>query len=404
MKPIIAVPATLALLYRSYSKKSLTPAGIVAALLTAVAHAVHPWNLPFVLLGVFFLAGTRATHVKEKVKAKLTLPADGPSTGGGGEGPRTHTQVFANSFVASVLSLMHAYQLHQRKKAIVGLRDAGSPADAALGALCYAWGGDLLVIGIIANYACVAADTFSSELGILSGETPRLITSLRLRKVPRGTNGGVTLGGLAAGLLGSTVVVTTAVLFLPACAADMHPILFGGMAATTATRDAAVWTIGERRLLMLGLAVWGLLGSVLDSVLGGLLQRSVRDVRSGKIVEGSGGLRVLVEEQPHVHLHGPLVDPDSPAAAVSEDEADPTDEAMDAKKAAAVPIPDRYDVHIKHRRPSFGNYRPSRVVENGWDLLDNNDVNFLMACTMSVGAMYVAGWYWGVPMQSVLRP
>lgn len=123
MKATIAVPATLALLYRSYSKKSLTPAGIVAAVLTAVAHAAHPWNLPFVLLGVFFLAGTRATHVrgepltgmrlgdilclcsaatangalaaspqvKEKVKAQLTVPADGPSANGDSE-PRTHVQ------------------------------------------------------------------------------------------------------------------------------------------------------------------------------------------------------------------------------------------------------------------------------------------------------------------------
>lgn len=63
MKPIIAVPATAALVLRAWKKKSLTPAGLVAATLTAVAHAYHPWNLPFVLLCVFFLAGTRVTHV-----------------------------------------------------------------------------------------------------------------------------------------------------------------------------------------------------------------------------------------------------------------------------------------------------------------------------------------------------
>ena len=63
MKPLIAVPATCALIYRAWSKKSLTPAGLVAATLTAIAHAYHPWNLPFVLLCVFFLAGTRVTHV-----------------------------------------------------------------------------------------------------------------------------------------------------------------------------------------------------------------------------------------------------------------------------------------------------------------------------------------------------
>jgi uncharacterized membrane protein len=63
MKPIFAVPATLALVYRAWSHKSLTPAGIVVAALTAAVHALHPWNLPFVLLAVFFLAGTRVTKV-----------------------------------------------------------------------------------------------------------------------------------------------------------------------------------------------------------------------------------------------------------------------------------------------------------------------------------------------------
>jgi len=64
MKAIFAAPATLALVYRAYSHQSLTPLGIVVAALTAVAHAVHPWNLPFVLLVVFFLAGTKVTKVR----------------------------------------------------------------------------------------------------------------------------------------------------------------------------------------------------------------------------------------------------------------------------------------------------------------------------------------------------
>ncbi len=63
MKPLYAVPATLALVYRAWSHKSVTPAGIVVATLTAVVHALHPWNLPFILLAVFFLAGTKVTKV-----------------------------------------------------------------------------------------------------------------------------------------------------------------------------------------------------------------------------------------------------------------------------------------------------------------------------------------------------
>lgn len=63
MHPYIAVPATCALVYRAWSRKSLTPAGIVTAALTAIVHAIHPWSIFFALLVVFFLAGTAVTKV-----------------------------------------------------------------------------------------------------------------------------------------------------------------------------------------------------------------------------------------------------------------------------------------------------------------------------------------------------
>lgn len=64
MKALYAVPIASAMLYRAWSHASLTPAGLVVAGLTAVAHAVHPWNLSFVLLLVFFFTGTQATKVR----------------------------------------------------------------------------------------------------------------------------------------------------------------------------------------------------------------------------------------------------------------------------------------------------------------------------------------------------
>ncbi|GJC98508.1 integral membrane protein DUF92 [Colletotrichum higginsianum] len=401
MKAIYAVPATFALVYRAWSHQSLTPAGIVAAVITAIAHAYHPWNLPFALLCTFFLAGTRATkdlfaeelvagyiltvspQVKHHVKAQMTMAARGTP---GGEGARTHVQVFANSLMASCLSLLHAYQLNKRKAAIL---DSTTPNPS--GTLCYSWGGDLLVVGIIANYAAVAADTFSSELGILAKGEPRLITSLTLRKVPRGTNGGVTPLGIAAGALGSMIVVTASMIFLPLCGDDSAGI--------------SAWTNQQRSTFMLAMTLWGVLGSLLDSVLGAVFQRSVRDVRTGKIVEGEGGTKVLISSDASDHadknqkraaikaaaLHG-----EGKRAVEQMQEVDGVEpaETSDAKK--------RYDPEDKHRKPTMGDAKPSRVVETGWDLLDNNDVNFLMAFTMSMGAMGVASWFWGVPIESIL--
>ncbi|KAI1751682.1 integral membrane protein DUF92 [Xylaria castorea] len=367
MKAIIAVPATLALVYRAHSRQSLTPFGIFIAGLTATAHAIHPWNLPFVLLIVFFLAGTRATAVKKEVKASLTLNAQGSS---GGEGPRTHVQVLANSLMASILTLLHAYQLRKRRETILS---GQSPE----GTYCYSWGGDLLVVGIIANYAAVAADTFSSELGILSRTEPRLITSLNLRKVPRGTNGGVTVWGLVAGFLGSMIIVTTSLMFLPMCGDHTSDKVGGGRP----------WSMSEKVIFAWGMTVWGTLGSLLDSFLGGWLQRSVRDVRTGKIVEGEGGVRVLASA-------------DAKAGLVTKEGADAIEDTSAVDDS--TPAEDRYNPKNKHRKSSFGDNKPTRVAETGWDLLDNNDVNFLMAFTMSVGGMVVASWYWDVPFSSIL--
>lgn len=63
MKAWIAAPATAALVYRAWSRNSLTPLGIVVAAMTAMVHAIHPWSTPFALLVVFFLAGTTVTKV-----------------------------------------------------------------------------------------------------------------------------------------------------------------------------------------------------------------------------------------------------------------------------------------------------------------------------------------------------
>lgn len=259
--------------------------------------------------------------------------------------------------------------------------------------MCYPWRGDLLFVGIIANYAAVAADTFSSELGILSSGEPRLITSLTLRKVPRGTNGGVSLIGLVAGVFGALVITTAAVAITPMC--------------TEARQDpdgsGAWWTTDQKRMAMLFLIVWGALGSVLDSLLGGLFQSSVKDVRSGKIVEGEGGNRVLISDgssQTSIESY-------AEAAAVHDEQE--KKKAKKSMKATAVEEPETAESTRRgkaeiQKQQNFGDEKPSRMTVSGRDLLDNNDVNFIMAVTMSVGAMFLASWFWDVPIQSVLSP
>lgn len=59
--------------------------------------------------------------------------------------------------------------------------------------------------------AAVNADTWATELGVLSGKAPRLVTTGK--QVERGTSGGVSLLGTLAALAGAALIAVTAVLF-----------------------------------------------------------------------------------------------------------------------------------------------------------------------------------------------
>ena len=153
---------------------------------------------------------------------------------------------------------------------------------------------------ICSNYAAVAADTFSSELGILSKSKPRLITSWDLREVPPGTNGGVSLEGTLAGFLGSFTIAVTAGVLLPFCSSSSSDAVISKKLGGITLPDngsglggsSGGWGWLEISLFIVAVTIWGGLGSLLDSFLGGFLQASVVDARTGKVIEGIGGKKV----------------------------------------------------------------------------------------------------------------
>lgn len=127
------------------------------------------------------------------------------------------------------------------------LANGGLGALLALGAglhsMGYLTGADWLWAAYVGAMAAVNADTWATELGVLSTMPPLLITNGR--SVPRGTSGGVSGQGYAAVLAGS--------------------ILIGGTAALFASES--------QRLPLLALSVLGgLAGSSLDSLLGATVQ------------------------------------------------------------------------------------------------------------------------------------
>jgi uncharacterized membrane protein len=102
--------------------------------------------------------------------------------------------------------------------------------------------------------ATVNADTWATELGVLSAKPPRLITTGK--EVERGASGGVSLLGSLASLGGATLVAILASLFL------------------RQVSQAPGMELSAISLLYVSLAVisGGLFGSFFDSLLGATVQ------------------------------------------------------------------------------------------------------------------------------------
>lgn len=225
----------------------------------------------------------------------------------------------------------------------------------------------------------MAADTFSSELGILATSKPRLITA-PWRVVPPGTNGGVTATGIGAGLLGAFIIALTSMLLIPFC------------------KD---WTFMEKVRYTQAITLAGLSGSLLDSLLGALLQASVVDVHSGRIVEGEGGRKVLVHGthsmhfKPTAELRSKVGQSDGKEGIAKTSAVDPV--ASDSVKTSRT----MQKAGASGAAVTDGQHE-SRKVALGYDILDNNGVNLLMAALVSVGAMVGACVVWDLPFSSIV--
>src|SRR5262249_41076167 len=134
-----------------------------------------------------------------------------------------------------------------------GRRDLGQAlangGGGALAAVGYAlWPHPLWWAGYVGALATVNADTWATELGVLSRTFPRLIPPGR--PVPPGPSGGLTAAGTLAALGGSALIGLVAAGF--------------GLAAGQPMLNAA-------GLLLLA-CLAGLLGSLFDSLLGATVQ------------------------------------------------------------------------------------------------------------------------------------
>jgi len=230
----IGVAVAILLSTRGLKKKSLTKPGAATAF--CVGFLLLCTGLRGFNLLVFYLLGTKATKFKKEIKQKL----DGSLvlTGSFARGP---DQVLACSLLAVVLSLVHGIYYGEEKPIDFVHQNMASK----------------LSLGVVAHHATCLADTLASELGILATSSPVLVTQ-PWKKVPPGTNGGVTLMGCFWSLLGGFLIGLSTVLF--DCISGISPL--------------------HAMPMILFSSCCGLLGSLIDSILGATIQQSLFDPAS----------------------------------------------------------------------------------------------------------------------------
>eukprot|EP00897_Mesotaenium_endlicherianum_P001840 jgi/Mesen1/1684/ME000137S00600 len=244
--------ATL-LAVRGFRKRSLSASGALAGLVVTFITMLCGFRFGLTLI-VFYLSSSRLTKFKAAQKA---LVEDGYKEGG----QRDWLQVLANSATATVLCAVFA-ALNRFEDRCFDARTA--PLETAL------------LGGFLGHYAACAGDTWASELGIVATAQPRLVTSGR--RVPPGTNGGVTGVGTLASALGG-------------CLMGVCFFLAGLATATHTELGCNTGLLLPRQVAAIPLAVLaGVLGSLIDSLLGATLQYSGFDDLKKKVVESPGPL------------------------------------------------------------------------------------------------------------------
>ncbi|GAB4821976.1 hypothetical protein N2152v2_009022 [Parachlorella kessleri] len=251
---LLAIFLSALLALHGLRKRSLSSSGATAAFVVGLVHFGSGLRFGGVMI-FFYLTSSKLTKWRGELKRKLEADhVEG--------GQRSASQVLANSLGGALFALGTALvQGRGERPALFGSSGTGCTCSLP-------GGGSQLVAAFVAFYACCCADTWSSEVGIVSKAPPRLITTLKV--VPPGTNGGVSLLGIAAAAGGGVLMGVSYFLL---------QLLDSSLGLAPCSPSAC---LADAALIPLALCA-GVLGSLLDSLLGATLQYSGFDERSKKL-------------------------------------------------------------------------------------------------------------------------
>lgn len=232
-------------------KKSLSRSGAIAGFFVGFLSIACGWR--GILVIVFYQLGSWATKFRKNIKERVDATAAIASSRGA-------SQVLGCSAIAVGCALAHAILCGEEK--IIHFSHHSSTHKS----LSTAATASKLTCGIIAHYATCLGDTLASELGILSTEQPVLILK-PWKKVPHGTNGGITLWGTLCSILGGAIIGLATVLL----------DTFSGAMTESSTFETSYTSSYILTVIQFG-AACGFIGSLLDSLLGATLQASFYDL------------------------------------------------------------------------------------------------------------------------------
>jgi uncharacterized protein (TIGR00297 family) len=240
---IVAVIANGALAAVAYWRAAVTLDGAVAGLIVGAGILLFGGWTAWLCLGSFFVTSSLASRVGSSRKTQVRLIQE--------KGDRRDAlQVLANGGVGFLAALGLAASL------LLARRTGG------------AFGGtDIWMIAIAAAFAEANADTWSSELGVLSRRRP--VSLVSRRPVMPGMSGGVTAAGFAAAAGGALLIAA---------------VFAAGLLAFTPERSYALLAFEAG---VVALAGWA--GSIVDSLLGATLQPLFLVPGTGDLTERKEG-------------------------------------------------------------------------------------------------------------------
>lgn len=229
---ILGFALSFAIAYLAYKKESLSTSGFIGAILYGLGIYIFGGMYFFTIMVSFFISSSLFSHFKKN--RKLKYEKINKKTG-----MRDYTQVVANGLPSLIFGLLY-----------------------------YITKNHIYILGFSTALAAANADTWASEIGMLSKSNP--VSIISWESIEKGVSGGISPLGTIASLLGAAFISIISVIG--------YGIVFGNN--------------GNLFILFLMPTLGGFLGSLIDSILGATIQAKYISSISNTITEKkySGGI------------------------------------------------------------------------------------------------------------------